>query len=225
MWIRKGQRDVQKGVDSPMPTQIVSNEEFIPRPQNAQQKQVEHLIGEMAEQKSKKLGMDRRAFMASSMGMATCFLASNKVYGNCWDVEEAESMEPAASEEKYPKGEYFIIDVQSHFTNGLALNFRNSEFIKNMGFNLKNDAEAYGFKTFVQEMFFDSETDMVIISGVPGREQNKDETGKVLEGRARRGGILPSWLMAEARKQLNDISGSQRALSQGNLAPNHYWDT
>ena len=49
MWIRKFQRDRQKGVDSPMPTQIVSNEEFTPRPQSDAQKQVEHLIGELSE--------------------------------------------------------------------------------------------------------------------------------------------------------------------------------
>src|SRR5262249_2060225 len=205
-------------------TQVVSNEEFTPRPQNHRQKQVEHLIGEMAERNSKKLGMDRRAFMASSMGLATCFLASNKVYGEVWDVDEEEALEPAASEEKFPKGEYFVIDVQTHFTNGLALNFRNNEFIRNMGFNLKNDAEAYGFKTFVKEIFFDSETDMIVLSGVPGREQQKDAEGKVLEGRARRGGILPSWLMSQARKELNELSGTKRALCQGNLATNHYWD-
>ena len=46
MWIRKAERDARKGVDSPMPTQVVSNEEFIPRRQNERQKQVEHLIGE-----------------------------------------------------------------------------------------------------------------------------------------------------------------------------------
>ena len=41
MWVPKWQRDLDKGVDSPVPTQVVSNEEFIPRPQNPQQKQVE----------------------------------------------------------------------------------------------------------------------------------------------------------------------------------------
>ena len=224
MWIRKAVRDFQKGVDSPVPTQMVSNEEFIPRPQTIQQKRVEALTGELAERKSKKLGMERRAFMASSMGLATCFLAANKVYGNYWDVDESETMEPAAYDEKWPKGEYFIVDVQTHFTNGIALNFRNLEFIKNMGFNLKNDAEAYGFKNMVKEMFLDSETEMVVISGVPGREIQKDETGKPLEGRARRGGILPSWLMSQSKKEINDLSGSKRALCQGNLAPNHYWD-
>jgi predicted TIM-barrel fold metal-dependent hydrolase len=209
-----------------MPTQVVSNEEFAPRPQSPQQKRVEHLIGEMAEQKSKKLGMDRRSFMASAMGLATCFLAQNKVFGNVWDVDEVETMELAAIEEKFPKGEYFVLDVQAHFSNGIALPFREMEFVKNMGFNLKNDVESYSYRNFVKEMFFDSETEMLVLSGVPTLEINKDAAGKVLEGKARtpRGGILPSWLMGQCKKELNDISGSKRVLCQGNLAPNHYWD-
>src|SRR2546427_12712091 len=81
MWTRKVQRDKKKGVDSPVPTQVVSNEEFIPRPQNDRQKQLEQLIGEMGTANARKIGMDRRAFMASSMGLATCFLATNKIYG------------------------------------------------------------------------------------------------------------------------------------------------
>ncbi|MFO0946152.1 MAG: amidohydrolase family protein [Planctomycetota bacterium] len=224
MWIPKWQRDFEKGVDSPMPTQVVSNEEFIPRPQNAKQKQVEHLIGELAEEKAKKLGMPRRDFMRSSMGMATAFLASNMVYGPCWDVDAAETVEPAATEEKYPKGEYFVIDVQTHFTNGFPIGFRRMEWVKNMGFDLKNGPDAYSFPNFVKELFFDSETSMVVISGVPGREVDKDKDGNVLEGAKRRGGVLPSWLMAEKRNEINEIAGCQRALAQGNCAPNHYWD-
>jgi predicted TIM-barrel fold metal-dependent hydrolase len=224
MWIRKFQRDRKKGVDSPMPTQLVSNEELIPRRQTPEQSKVEYLIGELAAERSKKLSMDRRSFMTSSMGMATCFLASNMVYGKNWEVDEAETYEPEATAEKYPKSEYFIMDVQAHFTNGFAIGFRNAEFVKNMGFNLKEDAESYSFRNFVKEMFFDSETDMVVISGVPGRERNQDADGKVLEGRARGGGILPSWLMSQAGREINSLSGSTRALWQGNLAPNHYWD-
>jgi predicted TIM-barrel fold metal-dependent hydrolase len=228
MWIRKCDRDRKKGVDSPMPTQVVSNEEYIPRPQNERQRHVEHLIGQMAEEKSKRLGMDRRAFMASAMGLATCFLASNKVYGKVFDVDEVETMEAAAIEEKFPKGEYFIIDVQSHFTNGVAIpGFRTMEFVKNMGFQLKDDVASYSFKNFVKEMFFDSDTSMVIISGVPGREINRDKAGNILEGQARTPGgnrVLPSWVMSQAKDELNSLAGSQRALCQGNLAPNHYWN-
>ena len=229
MWIPKGLRDLKKGVDSPMPTQVVSNEEFIPRRQSEPQKQVEYLIGQMGDERAKKLGLSRRTFMASSMGLATCFLASNKVYGKVWEVDEAETWEPAAYDEKWPKSEYFIVDVQSHFTNGAAIGgFRTMDFVKNMGFNLSNDPEAYGFKNFVKEMLFDSETSMVIISGVPTKEILRDKEGKVLEGAARTPGIggkvLPSWVMWEGRKQINELAGAQRAMNQGNLAPNHYWD-
>ena len=211
-----------------MPTQLVSNEEYVPRRQSDKQKEVEYWIGQIADEKSKKLGMDRRKFMASTMGLATCFLASNKVWGKAWDVDEAEAMDEAAYQEKWPKNDYFILDVQSHFTNGIALGFRNLEFVKNMGFNLKEDPAAYSFHNFVKEMFFDSDTDMIVISGVPGREEQHDKTGRVLEGKERTpnliGGILPSWLMAQARDEINSLASSKRAISQGNLAPNHYWD-
>jgi hypothetical protein len=226
MWIRKAIRDMKKGVDSPMPTQVVSNEEFEPRPQTEQQKHMESLIGELSKERAKKLGMRRRDFMRSSMGLATCFLASNLAYGkNHFEVDEAETWEAAAYDEKWPKDEYFVIDVQSHFTNGLAIpGFRNAEFVKNMGFELKTDAEAYSFGNYVKEMFFDSETMMTVISGVPTYEKQRDDTGKVLEGPARSRGILPSWLMSQCAKRINESAGSQRALCQGNLAPNHYWD-
>src|SRR5262249_9866310 len=165
-----------------------------------------------------------RQYMSSSMGMATAFLAGNMVYGPHWEVHAAETLEPAATEEKWPKGEYFIFDVQTHFTNGWALGFRNMEFIRNMGFKLKNDAEAYSFPNFVKELFFDSETSMIVISGEPGKEINRSAEGKVLEGKERGGGLLPSWLMSQRKKDINDLAGCQRALCQGNCAPNHYWD-
>jgi len=224
MWIRKNERDRLKGVDSPMPTQVVSNEEFVPRAQTDAQKKWESRIGELAAEKSRRLGMDRRDFMRSSMGLATCFLAANEVHGEVWDVDEAETMEAAATAEKWPKGEYFVFDVQAHFTNGYALGFRNNPVIQGMSFNLKEDKDAYSYKTFVKEMFFDSETDMLVISGVPTMENLRDSAGKELEGQARSKGLLPSWLMASARDEINTLAGSTRAFCQGNLAPNHYWN-
>lgn len=224
MWIPKWERDRNAGIDSPIPTQVVSNEEFIPRPQTKSQKQWEGLISEMADERAKKLGLDRRSFMASSMGMATAFLAANQVFGPYWEVDAAETLEPQATEEKWPKGEYFIFDVQTHFTNGRALRFRNATFIKNMGFDLKNDAEAYGFTNFVKELFLDSETSMIVISGVPGREIDRDRRGRQLEGPERQGGLLPSWLMSKRKNDINKLADSTRALCQGNCAPNHYWD-
>src|SRR5438067_10000015 len=103
MWIPKWQRDRERGVESPVPTQVVSNEEFIPRPQSQQQQQVELLTDEMSNENAQRLGLDRRSYLASSMGMATAFVASNLVFGSHWEVDAAEMLEPAATEEKWPK--------------------------------------------------------------------------------------------------------------------------
>lgn len=233
MWIPKYKRDERKGVDSPVPTQVVSNEEYLPRPQNKQQQHVEHLIGKWGDDNAKRLGMTRRNFMRTSMGFATAVLAMNKVYGNYWEVDPVEAFEPQATAEKWPKGDYFIVDVQTHFTNAYDLGmerrggdggFRTYEFLKNMGFNLKADAEAYSFHTYLKEIFFDSETAIAVISGVPSKEKLRDEAGKVLEGPARSRAGLPSWLMARRRDDINGLAGSVRALAQGNCAPNHYWN-
>ncbi|MEK6407330.1 MAG: amidohydrolase family protein [Acidobacteriota bacterium] len=234
MWIPKYKRDELKGVDSPIPTQVVSNEEILPRPQSKKQQQVEHLIGKWGAENAKRLGMNRRDFMRSSMGFATAVLAMNAVHGDYWEVDAAEAFEPAATSEKWPKGDYFILDVQTHFTNSYDLGverragpgggFRQYEFLKNMGFNLKGDAEAYSFHNFVKEIFFDSETSMIVISGVPTKEKQRGVDGKVLEAADRSRTALPSWLMAKRKKDLNELAGCQRSLSQGNCAPNHYWD-
>ena len=125
---------------------------------------------------------------------------------------EDEQFEPRETEvvkANGQKGKFFIIDVQAHYSNGIALNFRNSETARNMGFSLKDDVESYSFRTFTKEMFLDSETAMVVISGVPGKEEQRAPDGRVLEGAERtpRGAILPSWLMAKSRNELNADGG------------------
>ena len=77
------------------------------------------------------------------MGMAAAFLAANMVFGPHWEVDAAETTEPDASKEKWPTGEYFIIDVQKHFTNGFATRFRSTEFVRNVGCTIDNDADRY----------------------------------------------------------------------------------
>ena len=79
-------------------------------------------------------------------------MASNMVFGNHWEVSADETLEAAATEEKFPKGEYFIIDVQNHFTDGVAIGFRNAEFIRNMGFELEDNPDAYSFADETREL-------------------------------------------------------------------------
>ena len=58
------------GFQSPVPTRMISNGEYMPAPQTAKQQQVEARIKELSDAASKKLGMDRRRFLTSTGGMA-----------------------------------------------------------------------------------------------------------------------------------------------------------
>src|SRR5262249_32633363 len=80
----------------PLPTRLVSNEEFPPLPQTAAQRQVEDRILTAAGRLAPRLGLSRRDFLRTSGGMATALLAMNAVFGRFFDVTEIEAAEPAA---------------------------------------------------------------------------------------------------------------------------------
>src|ERR671914_2687967 len=67
--------DVAEPLRSPVPTRMISNGEYMPAPQTEKQKRVEARISELAEATSKKLGISRRRFLASSGGMAAALIA------------------------------------------------------------------------------------------------------------------------------------------------------
>src|SRR5437016_259287 len=87
---------------SPVPTQVVSNGEYFPLPQTLQQRQVELRIAELATEASRRLGMSRRRFLASSGGMAAAFIAMNEVFGRFFDVNPLELFAPAHAQRTVP---------------------------------------------------------------------------------------------------------------------------
>src|SRR5687767_6441852 len=99
---------------SPVPTRMISNGEYMPAPQTEKQKRVEARIAELAEAASKKLGISRRQFLASSGGVATALFAMNDVYGSYFRVTENELFEPAAQVEAAPPKDLFVFDDQLH---------------------------------------------------------------------------------------------------------------
>src|SRR5947208_14062350 len=76
---------------SPIPTQIVSNGEFNPLPQTRDQQRVEARVKELADTLSRRHGMSRRRFLASSAGMAAAFLPMNEVFGRVFEVGHADA--------------------------------------------------------------------------------------------------------------------------------------
>ncbi len=101
---------------TPIPTQIVSSDEFYPDPQNERQREVETRLLAMADDLGGKQGLNRRKFFQSAAGMAASFVAMNEVYGPLFDVSRAEAATPAMAQERASAlKDQFIMDMHTHF--------------------------------------------------------------------------------------------------------------
>jgi predicted TIM-barrel fold metal-dependent hydrolase len=215
MWIRQCDLDARVEAPSPIPTRIASNEEFVPPPQSAAQKEVEARLADLGERAARSQGLSRRAFLRTGSGMAAALVALNEVFGRCYDVSAAEVAEPGAFEEKWPKGQ-FVFDVQTHHVDVARKWYEGTEdgkavlaFFRLLRPGAKSNEEVLeqlNRAHYVKEVFGDSDTTMAVISGVPTRTWDKNP--------------LPPDQMAATRKYVNDLAGSQRLLSHGLLRPN-----
>jgi predicted TIM-barrel fold metal-dependent hydrolase len=198
---------------SPIPTQVISNGEFNPPPQTAQQKQVEARIKELADTYGAKLGMDRRRFLRTASGMAAAFVAMNNVFGKVFDVSEAEAADPMMAQARADgtKGQ-FIMDVQTHWVRD---DYNQEEFV---GF-LKsvNDLEKSGldpskisvydvkFENYVRQIFLNSDTSVTVLSGAPFDDHSWE--------------FLTNQAIAEGVKMVNKAAGSTRILGHAVVRP------
>lgn len=216
MWVRKCDLDAQAEAPPPIPTRIVSNEEFIPIPPTPQQKQLEARIAALSEEGAKAHGVSRRDFLRGGAGMAAALLAINQVYGEVYEVSADEVKDPKAFEEKRPKKQ-FIFDVQTHHVDISQKWYdttKDGQVVRSFFTMLRPGAkspkealEQLNRAHYVKELFGDSDTVMAIISGVPSRTWEKNP--------------LPPDQMVATRKYVNDLAGgSRRVLSHGLVRPN-----
>jgi predicted TIM-barrel fold metal-dependent hydrolase len=216
MWIRKCFADAEKPFQSPVPTEICSNEEFIPPSQTAEQVRWEKRTFEIADQCAKRLGVSRRRFLQTTGGMAAAMLAYNEVFGRTYEVDPIEALDPAAYAEKWPKEE-FIFDNQTHHIDVESRWFETTEagkqaanFLRMFRRNAESTAAALALLNqvhYIKELFMDSDTTMAIISGVPSANWNEN--------------ILPPDKMVQTRDAINKMAGgTERMLSHGLLRPN-----
>ncbi len=85
---------------SPIPTQSVSSDEFMPAPQTAKQREFEARIKEYGSELARHQGMSRRAFFKTAAGMAAAFVAMNETYGPLYEVSRAEAAIPEMAGER-----------------------------------------------------------------------------------------------------------------------------
>jgi len=207
----------------PLPTRLVSNEEFPPQPQTATQREVEHRILTEAGRLAPRLGLSRRDFLRTSGGMATSLLAMNAVFGRFFDVLPVEAADPAAFRER--TGEpFFIFDVQVHYVGSgydpdnaeagrkgavtkpglLGLRKRAQRMNPKLAADRGTLADL-AWENFVKEVFLDSETAIGLISTPPGPYPQE--------------AVVPPKEMTHIRDEINRVTQSRRMLAHGLVTP------
>ena len=191
----------------PIPTQIVSSDEYFPDPQNRKQRQVEAKLKELGTELARKQGMSRRAFFTTAAGMAAAYLVMNQVYGPMFDVTRAEAATPELAQERASAlADQFIFDGHTHF---LRDDTRINTFVTmrqavgDAGWNpqlkgKKQTIEDLKFNNYYKEMYLDSDTKVALISSAPSDIP--------------RDWFLTNAMMAQAREKINKAAGSRRML-------------
>ena len=200
----------------PIPTQIVSSDEYLPTPQTADQRQVEARLKDLGGRLAKHQGLSRRAFFRTAAGMASAFVAMNEVYGPIFQVSKAEAAMPdmAAQRAQALKGQ-FVMDTHTHFlrddtrlTNFIAAR----EAVGRSGWNPQlqgrpQTIEDLKFGNYFKEIYLDSDTKVALISGSPS-EVAEDW-------------FLTNEMAAEARDKVNREAGTKRLLAHAMFTPGY----
>jgi predicted TIM-barrel fold metal-dependent hydrolase len=209
MWRRKSDVDALHDEWSPVPTQIVSNEEYVPLPPTRAQQRVAHRLREISRAHAKALGVSRREFLGSSCGMAAAFLAMNEVFGRVFDVSPVEAWEASATSERPPLGP-FVFDVQTHHVAAPrsaqgALRLRSIGKRWNPDLGDSPQMSDLHLENYIKEVFLDSDTSVAVISGIPAQTEPAN--------------ILPPDKMAETRDVVNRLAASRRIVTHGLIIP------
>jgi uncharacterized protein len=217
-------RGLRRGLrtELPLPTRLVSNEEFPPLAQTPAQQAVEALILTEADRLAPRLGLSRRDFLRTSGGMATSLLAMNAVFGRFFDVLPVEAAEPLAFQTRSGDAP-FIFDVQLHYVGAgydpadeevarrgvskrALLGLRKSA--RRLNPKLASDGGTLAdlsWANMVKEVFLDSETSMGLISTPPGPYPEQ--------------AVVPPKEMTHFRDEINRVTQSRRMLAHGLITP------
>ena len=213
---------VVSGFPSPIPTQIVSSEEYLPAPQTAPQREVEARLKAWGAALAAQQGLSRRRFFQTAAGMAAAYVVMNQVYGPLFAASTAEATTPELAEQRAQalKGQ-IIFDAHTHFVRDDAseavadpkrvggLMWQRALTAK-LGWNKdmagkEQTIADIQFGTFVKEIYLDSDTTVALLTNAPSD--------------APEDWLLPQEQVFKARDQVNRDAGSQRLLAHFTITP------
>jgi predicted TIM-barrel fold metal-dependent hydrolase len=199
---------------SPVPTQIVSSDEYMPVPQTAKQKEVEARLIEMADRLARQQGLSRRRFFQTAAGMAASFVAMNEVYGNLFAATSAEASTPELAVERAQglKGQ-FVLDCHTHF---LRDDTRLTGFVAQRaavgkaGWNKELAAKEQTlddlkYDNYFKEIYLDSDTKVALLTNSPSDDPQD--------------WFIPQEQVFATREKVNKAAGSRRMLAHFTITP------
>ena len=202
------------GSPTPVPTQVVSSDEFLPIPQTERQKKVEARMNALADDYGKANGLPRRRFFQTAAGMATAFVAMNEVYGPLYGASPAEAKSVDLAQARASAlSDQFVMDVHTHFLRDdtrLEGFVRGREAVGKAGWNptlvdKPQTIDDLKYPNWFKEIYLDSDTKVALISGSASEDP--------------RDWFLTNEMKAEAREKVNKAAGSRRCLSHAIFQP------
>jgi hypothetical protein len=101
---------------TPIPTRLVSSDEYLPIAQTERQRKVEARMNELGDAFGRKNGLSRRRFFQTAAGMTAAFAAMNEVYGPLFGASPAEARNVDLAQARADGlKDQFIMDVHTHF--------------------------------------------------------------------------------------------------------------
>jgi uncharacterized protein len=233
-------------VRSPIPTQMVSNGEYMPILQTDKQRQVEVRLAELSAHAAKKLNVSRRNFLASTGGFAASFIAMNEVFGRFFDVEPIEMFVPQAYADSGPPRKLFVFDDQTHIirssrvgpgnalrdiAQGVHTAFNVNDLPDELGrvnfpwnpalIGLPNLNSNFHIAQYMKDVYLDSQVTVVIMTNnnsaaLPQGPGLPNRPPKNVQ-ESEGAEILTAEQTMATRDWVNDIAGSTRMLGHGQL--------
>jgi predicted TIM-barrel fold metal-dependent hydrolase len=200
---------------SPVPTQIVSSEEYLPTPQTEKQRLVEARLKELSDDLASKQGVSRRRFFQTASGLAASFVAMNEVFGHVFDASIAEAATPEMADARAAAlSGQMVIDGHTHFLrqDTHLLGFvAMRDAVGKWGWNKaltdegKQTIADLQFGNYMKEVYMDSDTKVALLSNSPSK-------------------IPHDWFISQAgvfatRAKVNKESGTRRMLAHFTITP------
>lgn len=216
-----------QGQRLPIKVDSTSNGEFAPIPLDAASSYANQLAHEAVSASADRLGLSRRDFLVSARGAACTLLAFNTARAAAGASAGYYALAPeAAMEEELAQqvlaGNELVFDVQGHFVNptGAWLNtlpedarplsgFPSTSCALGNGPGDRSYLQCLGPDAFVQDVFMDSDTDLMVLSFVPS---------------TRAGEPLTIEEAAATREVVAQMEGSKRLFLHGRVNPNQDGD-